>query len=102
MNRHFLGESINGQSGIDLVTPFDPSDFRSDCGEVKDFDPLDYMERKEARRMDRFVQFAVAAQRMAMQDAALDMEKEDPNRVGVYIGSGIGGLATWEEQHQSC
>lgn len=97
----FWNRLIRGESGIGPVTRFDPSNFPTQiAGEVKDFDPLDYMERKEARRMDRFVQFAVAATKMAMQDAALDMEKEDPNRVGVYIGSGIGGLATWEEQHK--
>lgn len=97
----FWNRLIRGESGIGSVTRFDPSNFPTQiAGEVKDFDPLDYMERKEARRMDRFVQFAVAATKMAMQDAALDMEKEDPNRVGVYIGSGIGGLATWEEQHK--
>ncbi len=97
----FWNRLIRGESGIGPVTRFDPSNFPTQiAGEVKDFDPLDYMERKEARRMDRFVQFAVAATKMALQDAALDMEKEDPNRVGVYIGSGIGGLATWEEQHK--
>ena len=97
----FWNRLIRGESGIGPVTRFDPSNFPTQiAGEVKDFDPLDYMERKEARRMDRFVQFAVAATKMALQEAALDMEKEDPNRVVVYIGSGIGGLATWEEQHK--
>ncbi len=97
----FWNRLIRGESGIGPVTRFDASNYATQiAGEVKDFDPLDYMERKEARRMDRFVQFAVAAAKMAMEDAALDMEKEDPNRVGLYIGSGIGGLATWEEQHK--
>lgn len=97
----FWNRLIRGESGIGPVTRFDASNYATQiAGEVKDFDPLDYMERKEARRMDRFVQFAVAAAKMAMEDAALDMEKEDPNRVGIYIGSGIGGLATWEEQHK--
>ena len=98
----FWNNLIAGKSGVGPITQFDPSDFPVRiAAEVKDFDPLDYLERKEARRMDRFVQFAVAASRMALEDAGLDMSKEDPDRVGVYIGSGIGGLATWEEQHQS-
>lgn len=90
-----------GKSGIGPVTHFDPTDYPSRiAGEVNNFDPLDFMEKKEARRMDRFVQFAVAAAKMALQDGSFDIQKVDPDRVGVYIGSGIGGLATWEEQHR--
>ncbi|OYD06488.1 beta-ketoacyl-ACP synthase II [Paludifilum halophilum] len=97
----FWNHLIQGQSGVGPVTQFDASDFSTRiAAEVKDFNPLDYMERKEARKMDRFVQFGVVASQMALKDAGLDIEREDPDRVGVYIGSGIGGLKTWEEQHK--
>jgi 3-oxoacyl-[acyl-carrier-protein] synthase II len=97
----FWNNLIAGKSGVGPVTQFDASDFPTRiAAEVKNFDPLDYMDRKEARRMDRFVQFAVAAARQALEHAGLDMNQVDANRVGVYIGSGIGGLATWEEQYQ--
>ncbi|MBN2908266.1 beta-ketoacyl-ACP synthase II [Polycladomyces sp. WAk] len=97
----FWNNLIAGKSGVGPVTQFDASDFPTRiAAEVKNFDPLDYMDRKEARRMDRFVQFAVAAARQALEHAGLDMNQVDVNRVGVYIGSGIGGLATWEEQYQ--
>jgi 3-oxoacyl-[acyl-carrier-protein] synthase II len=96
----FWNNLITGVSGVGPITQFDASDFATKiAAEVTDFDPLDYMDKMEARRMDRFVQFAVAAAKMALKDAELDIEKEDPDRVGVYIGSGIGGLRTWEEQH---
>lgn len=98
----FWENLINGQSGIDLITSFDTSDFSVKiAAEVKDFDPLQYIERKEARKMDRFVQFAIAASQQAVQNANLDMEQVDANRVGVYVGSGIGGLGTLEEQHRN-
>lgn len=97
----FWDALLSGKSGIGPITHFDASQFPSRiAGEVKHFDPLNYMEKKDARRMDRFVQFAVAAAKMALEDAAFDMQSIDPDRVGVYIGSGIGGLNTWEEQHR--
>jgi 3-oxoacyl-[acyl-carrier-protein] synthase II len=97
----FWNNLIAGKSGVGPVTQFDASDYPTRiAAEVKNFDPLDYMDRKEARRMDRFVQFAVAAARQALEHAGLDMNQVDANRVGVYIGSGIGGLTTWEEQYQ--
>ena len=68
------------------------------AAQVKDFDPIDYIDRKEARRMDRFCQFALAATYQAMQDASLNTEKLDKERFGVIIGSGIGGLETMENQ----
>lgn len=96
----FWSNLVEGKSGVDLVTQFDTTDFPTKIGaEVKGFDPKDFMDKKEARRMDRFTQFAVAAAKMAVEDAVLDINKEDPTRVGVYIGSGIGGLGTLEEQH---
>lgn len=97
----FWNNLIAGTSGVGPVTQFDASDYPTRiAAEVKNFDPLDYMDKKEARRMDRFVQFAVAAARQALEHAGLDMNQVDVDRVGVYIGSGIGGLATWEEQYQ--
>src|SRR5699024_11261133 len=71
------------------------------AAEVKDFKPEDFMEKKESRRMGRFSQFAIAASKMAAEDAKLKIgENADSNRVGVWIGSGIGGLAEFEEQHK--
>lgn len=88
-----------GVSGIRLLTRFDPADFKTKiAGEVKDFEPTRYMDRKEARRMDRFTQFAVAASGMAIEDAALNFENEDRDRIGVILGSGVGGIETLEEQ----
>lgn len=97
----FWENLLAGQSGIDYVTQFDTSDYAVKiAGEVKDFDPLKYFPRKDARRLDRFVQFAVAASLDAVKNADLDMEHVDAHRVGVYIGSGIGGLSTLEQQHR--
>ncbi|SDW01146.1 3-oxoacyl-[acyl-carrier-protein] synthase II [Marininema mesophilum] len=98
----FWNNVITGQSGIGPVTRFDTSDYPTKiAGEVNDFDPANYMDKKEARRMDRFVQFAVAASKDALTHADLeDLSSLDPNRVGVYIGSGIGGISTLEEEHR--
>lgn len=91
----------DGVCGIDRITRFDPSDFACQiAAEVKDFDASKYMDKKEAKRMDLFVQYAVAASKMAAEDAKLDMSQEDPTRVGVYIGSGIGGIETLTQQHE--
>ena len=88
-----------GVSGIKRITNFDPSGFATQiAAEVKDFKPHDYLDKKEARRMDRFTQFAVAATKMAVADAAMDLDQIDKNRVGVVLGCGIGGLSTMEEQ----
>ncbi len=89
----FWQACVEGKSGIGYVTQFDASDYPSRiAGEVKGFDPLDHMDRREARRMSRFSQFAVAASRQALQAAELDLGREDPSRVGVLLGNGIGGL----------
>jgi 3-oxoacyl-[acyl-carrier-protein] synthase II len=97
----FWNSLLEGKSGIDKVTAFDVSDYPTQiAGEVRDFHPEEYMDKKEVRRTDRFVQFALAATKMAVQDAKLEITAENAERVGVYIGSGIGGLGTWEEQHQ--
>ena len=90
---------IAGESGIGPVTLFDASGFPSRIGgEVKDFDPAAFLERKEARRMDRFAQFAVAASKLAMADAGFTVTEDKAARVGVIIGSGIGGIKTFEDQ----
>jgi 3-oxoacyl-[acyl-carrier-protein] synthase II len=89
---------LSGTSGIDRITAFDVSNFASQIGgEVKDFDPLRFMDKKEARRTDRSVQLALAAATEAMQ--GIEKEKCDTDRFGTIIGSGIGGIATFEEQH---
>ncbi|HEU4641708.1 MAG TPA: beta-ketoacyl-ACP synthase II [Gemmatimonadaceae bacterium] len=92
---------LEGKSGAGPITKFDASNFavRFAC-EVKGFDPHEYMERKEAKRADLFTQYAVAAAVQAMRDAGLsEGTGYDPDRTGVIIGSGIGGLKTFEEQH---
>ncbi len=91
---------LAGKSGVDTISSFDPADFAVRiAAEVRDFDPENYIERVEARKMDRFVQFAVASAEMALKDSGLDLESEDPTRMGTLVGSGVGGIATLEEQH---
>ncbi len=93
---------MEGKSGIGTTTSFDASPFDSHIsGEVKDFDPNPYLNAKEQRRTERFVQFAVAAASQALADSGLDISKEDPFRCGVMIGSGIGSMRLMEIQHQN-
>ena len=92
---------LKGQSGTGLVTQIDCSKFASKVGaEVKGFEPSLYFTPKEIRKTDRFVQFAVASAKMAMTDSGLQIDKCDPYRIGVLVGSGIGGLRVIEEQHK--
>ncbi|HLE77806.1 MAG TPA: beta-ketoacyl-ACP synthase II [bacterium] len=92
---------MTGRSGVRRVTSFDASPLETQiAAEVTDFDPVSFMDRKEARRNDRFVQFAHAACRMALDDAAFAITPENAGQVGVLIGSGIGGATTWEAQHR--
>ena len=94
----FWNSILTGKSGVARVACFDPSHFSSHiAAEVKNFDPTPYISPKKLKRMDRFVQLAIGASKMAVNDSKLDLEKEDKNRIGVYIGSGIGGLHTVEE-----
>lgn len=93
---------LRGQSGIGPITRFDASKHSTRiAGEVKNFDPLAFIDRREARRMDHFIQFALAAAALAVEDAGIDPALLEGDRTGVYIGSGIGGLATIEESHKT-
>ncbi|MCY3747142.1 MAG: beta-ketoacyl-ACP synthase II [Acidobacteria bacterium] len=90
-----------GRSGAGHVTRFDASDFSSRIAcEVKGFDPLDYADRRDARKMDTFIQYALAASLFAAEDAGLESPLEHPDRVGVIISSGIGGFETIEREHR--
>ena len=96
----FWNELLAGRNGISRITLFDPSGFRSQmAGEVKDFHAEDWIDRKLARRMDRFTHFALVAADLAMKDAGLDVFPFDGCRAGVIIGSGIGGMQTIENAH---
>ncbi len=89
-----------GVNGIDYVTQFDASEMKTKiAGEVKALDVNEFIDKKDARKMDRFTQLALIAASEAVKDSGLDMEKEDPWRVGCITGSGIGGIKTFEEQH---
>ncbi len=93
---------INGRSGVAPITKFDVSDLSTKiAGEVRNFDPLVYIEKKEARRMDRFTQFAISAAKMAVDDADLRLGEIDKKRTAVILGTGIGGTQTFEEQHKT-
>lgn len=90
---------VKGKSGISKMTLCDPSGYPCKvAGEIKGFDPSNYMDAKEARRMARFSQLVVAAALNALADSGIDMSKQDPNRLGVVLGNGIGGLPNTEEQ----
>ena len=97
----FWDSLMQGKSGVSLVEAFDVSEYPTRiAASIKDFNPEDYMDRKEARKMDRFVQLAVAAGNKALENSGIKIvENADAERVGVSIGSGIGGLGTWEDQH---
>ena len=91
-----------GKCGIDEITEFDTTDFKVKlAGEVKNYNPEDYFDRREAKRMDKFSQFAIVAAREAWKDSGLDKEKEDMTRVAVIVGSGIGGLSTIEKDNRA-
>lgn len=92
---------LAGKSGITKVTAFDASEYTTQiAGEVKGFEPGNFMDKKEARRMDRFTQFAIACTRMAIEDANLDLDKIDRDRAGTIIGTGIGGMETLHDQYK--
>ncbi len=89
-----------GESGVGRITRFDPSGYDAQiAAEVKDFDPAQFIEKKEIKKMDTFIHYAVGASQLAVDDAGLKVSPEEATRVGVYIGSGIGGLGSIEHYH---
>ncbi len=97
----FWKSLLEGKSGVKRLKCFDPTHFTSKiAAEVRDFDPSPYLTPKDIKRMDRFVQFAVVSAKMAIADSKIHLDKEDRNRIGVLIGSGIGGLHTVEAEHR--
>ena len=106
-----LGNNVNefwkgikeGKCGIDYITKFDTTDFKVKlAAEVKGYNAEDYFDRREAKRLDKFSQYAMIASREAWKDSGLDKEKENMERVGIVIGSGIGGIQTIETENQKC
>ncbi|MGM7719566.1 beta-ketoacyl-ACP synthase II [Metabacillus sp. Hm71] len=94
--------AIKGVSGIGPITRVNPDDYPAKvAAELKDFDVEQFMDKKDARKMDRFTQYAVAASLMAVKDADLEITDENAPRVGVWIGSGIGGMETFEQQYRT-
>jgi len=97
----FWNAILSGKSGVSHLTAFDPTYFPCQiAAEVKDFNPKEFMSDKDARRLDRFVQFGLAASKLAVVDSGLDLDKEDKNKIGVITGSGIGGLHTIEREYR--
>ena len=92
---------LEGKNGIERITRFDPTELSAQiAGEVKDFEPEKYIDKKEAKRIDRYSQFAMAATKMAFEDSDMDLEAENRERIGTFIGSGIGGIETMHEQYE--
>ncbi|MBD0353967.1 MAG: beta-ketoacyl-[acyl-carrier-protein] synthase II, partial [Rubrobacteraceae bacterium] len=99
---NFWDAALHGKSGIAEITHFDPSPFPTQiAGECSDFDPTDFMSRKAARRMDRYAQLGIAAGIEAAESAGIvDLVRDKPERVAIVMGSGIGGLSTWEREYR--
>jgi len=96
----FWTSLIQGKSGIGPITKFDTKHFSSKiAAELKDFTPEDFLDKKEARRMDKFTQYALAAAKLAIQDGNINLDKLDKNNIGVILGTGIGGVETFESAH---
>lgn len=92
---------LDGRSGIGPITHFDTSDFPAKiAGEVREFDPEQWVEKKEVKKSDSFIHYAIAASQMAVDDASIQIDERNADRVGVVIGSGIGGLPLIEEMHK--
>jgi len=93
---------LEGHSGVDTITKFDASQFATRiAGEVRDFDPLRFIEKKDVKKMDVFIQYAIAAAQFAIDDACFKVTSENSTRVGVFIASGIGGFTTIEREHKA-
>jgi 3-oxoacyl-[acyl-carrier-protein] synthase II len=93
---------LAGRSGVAPITLFDASRHSTQfAAEVKGFDPLNWVEKKDVKKMDRFIQFAVAAADFAMKDSGFPIDASNADRVGVYVGSGIGGFGTIEREHEA-
>lgn len=89
-----------GKSGVAPITRFDTTDFTTKiAAEVKDFNPEDYLDKKEAKRMDRYTQYSVVAAKLAIEDGNIDLDKFDRNNIGVILGTGIGGVESLEAEH---
>ena len=98
----FWSALLQGRSGIGPITKFDTAGYPTRiAGEVRNFDPLNFVDKKDARRLDPYLQYAVAASALAVQDAALETSKVEASRFGVLIGSGIGGITTLLESHRN-
>jgi len=96
----FWGSLVHGRSGVRRITHFDASSYPCQiAGETRDFQPLNYMSPKSVRRMDRFSQFAVACAQMALDDAKIEITQNNSGRIGIVIGSALGGIPSAEEQH---
>ena len=97
---NFWDSLVHGRSGVRKITHFDASSYTSQvAGEVKDFDPTEYMSPKSARRMDRFSQFAVACARMALDDAKIEINQNNSDRIGIALATALGGIPSAEVQH---
>jgi len=97
--RNFWEAIKEGKSGISLISRFDTSGYPTKiAGELRDFDPEQYIDKKEARRMDRYTQYAMAATKIAIEDSGINLEEIDRYRMGVIVGTGIGGIETLEQQ----
>lgn len=97
----FWANLLAGKTGVQVIDRFDPTDYPTKiAAQVKDFNPQDYMPRTEARRMDPFIQYACAAARLALEDAGLELAQHNPDRAGVLVGTGIGGIEIFEKQCQ--
>lgn len=98
----FWNSIKEGNSGVDYITRFDTGEYNTKiAAEVKNFNAKDYIDKKEAKRMDRFTQYAVVASKLAIEDAEINLEKLNKERFGVVLGSGVGGIETLENQHDT-
>ena len=97
----FWSALLAGKSGIAKITRFDATEYATQiAGEVKDFDPTVFIDKKEAKRLDRFTQFSISASKMALEDSGINLEKENLDRIGTCIGAGIGGMDTLHDQYK--